>query len=185
MHGWPFAGLLRVGVYPLGRKGETAQRHFSGPIGSYSRWPFDDSPWDQTNIYAFLFNVIIAIVAAYGASVYAFKLATNEFRLSILLLLELTLVAAVLVTLRRYILDTFDITEAISLIVAFGAITITLAQALAEIFEFQDRLLSDISNSVKVKATVNDVLQDSIGTHILQPVHQCVSRAHAQLRESL
>lgn len=130
MHGWPFAGLLRLGVYPLGHKGETAQRHFSGPLGSYSRWPFDDSPWDHTNIYAFIFNVIIAIVAAYGASVYAFKLATNEFRLSILLLLELTLVAAVLVTFRRYILDTFDMTEAISLIVAFGAITITLAHAL-------------------------------------------------------
>ena len=129
IHGWPFGGLLRVGIFPIGHKGEPTKRSISGPFGSYSRWPFDDSPWDHINLYALLINAGLAIVVAGDAYASTNNIASTQFQFSIRFLLSAAFVVAVLVTLRRYILDVHDLFEGVALVIAFSAVTVTVLRS--------------------------------------------------------
>lgn len=117
MHGWPFLGLYRTPIIPAGFKGGYLPSSFSGPIQVTSRWPFDMSPWDHVSYLALGIDVLIAI----GVTCHAFWLSgvvmRKRFRISISMLLVVTLLAACLLSLRSYLLKPHDSLQAVSLVV--------------------------------------------------------------------
>lgn len=124
-HGWPFAGLLRVGVYSLG-DARTVLR----PHGFYSRWPIDDSPWDHINVYAWSINFAIALVVSLDTYFSAKKCVARRSQVTIMVLLKATLVVAVLMTFRRFLLDVHDVIETVTMTVALTGITVTLTRVI-------------------------------------------------------
>ncbi|TWT98549.1 hypothetical protein Pla52n_50650 [Stieleria varia] len=135
IHGWPFAGLFRIGVYPVGKKGQPSARSFPAPFAAYSRWPFDNCPWDHVNVYALLLNAALAIFVTCDTYVWVRDGGLTRYRFSITSLFAATLFVALLVTCRKLFLDTHDIYE-------MTAILIALSCTIAALIRVPSRLAS-------------------------------------------
>ncbi|TWT87008.1 hypothetical protein Pla52n_70500 [Stieleria varia] len=79
---------------------------------------------------------------------------SDTFSGTILFLLKAVLVVAVLLTFRRFILDTNDTVETVAMIIAFSAITITLIRVVVGIRSLGKMLQSKAMNDERQSQVV-------------------------------
>lgn len=125
IHGWPIAGLLRVGVLPVAYKGEQLPKAISGPIIISSRWPFDKAPWDHTKDTALAVNALIMAIVTIDVLLAINRLLTKGFRFSISMLLKVILIAAVISVLRDILFTRLDWQERTAVIIVSVCILAT------------------------------------------------------------
>lgn len=125
IHGWPIAGLLRVGRLPVGYNGELLKRINTAPSAYTSRWPFDNVPWYHTNYTAFVINALFMTIVTIDAFLFTRGLLANRLKLSISMLMAGLLIVSVVLSLRVILFVQLDWLErtAVAVVVGCGLIT--------------------------------------------------------------
>ncbi len=127
IHGWPIAGLLRVGVLPVGYNGELLERVVRRPTARTSRWPIDNVPWYHTNYTAFVINTLIMTIVTSDVFLFSRRILANRLRLSISMLLAILFIVAVMSSFRVILfaqLDWYELTAAVVVVACILATSI-------------------------------------------------------------
>lgn len=146
LHGWPIAGLLRVGRLPVGYDGELLPKSISGPSATTSRWPFDKAPWDHTNYKALAVNALIMSVVTVNVFFSTKGMLARRFRLSISWLLAILFVVAVISAYRTVLFVHLDWQERSAVLIAVFA---TLATTIRFIHAYTRFVLNRLKRPKK------------------------------------
>lgn len=127
IHGWPLAGLARVGVLPVGYKGELLKRKgIAAPQALTSRWPFDNVPWYHTNYTALSVNALIMTIVTLDVFLFSRRLLENRFQLSISMLLTIVFMVAIMASFRNLLFAQLDWYEGVAITLVVTCILATL-----------------------------------------------------------